>query len=145
MLFDQISADMKQALLAGEALRLSVLRMLISELNYKKIDLGHDLTDEETMAVIRREVKKRDEAILSYTAGGRVEQAKQESAEKEILQKYLPVLLTEEQIEAEIAKLEGLQTVADFGQAMRIASGVFRGRAEGSLVAKAVKKWMESK
>lgn len=89
MLSDRIKADMVAALKAGEVLRLSVLRLLVSELNYKKIEMQKELTDEDVMGVIFREVKKRKEAVESYTAGGRQEQAEQEQREMEILKEYV--------------------------------------------------------
>lgn len=121
---------------AGQSLRLSVLRMLISAANYKQIDAHRDLTDEEVLGVISNEAKKRREAIDSFKAAQREEQAAKEQQELDILAAYLPKQLTEEEIRGEIGKLD-LGT--DFGQAMRVASPLFRGRADGSLVAKLVK------
>lgn len=120
-------------------MRTSVLRMLVSELNYKQIDVQRDLTDEDVLVVIAKEVKKRKEAIESYTAAGRAESAAKEKQELEILQVYLPTLMTEAEVRAEIAKMEQLKGMTDFGQAMKIVSPMFKGRAEGGIVAKIVK------
>ena len=144
-LFIQISEECKQALLSREALKLSVLRMLLSELNYKKIDIQRELTDEDIISVIRKEVKKRQEAIESYIAGGRKDQAEQEAQEKVILEKYLPTLMSEDEIKKQIAEIKEISGLTDFGQIMRIVSPVFKGKADGSLVAKLVREWMELK
>jgi len=135
MILDQVRADQITAMKAGEALRLSVLRMLISALGYKQIDLHRDLRDEDTLTVIASEAKKRREAIASYTAAGRTDSAAKETEELKILQAYLPTLMSEDEVRQELVKLE---LPKDFGQAMRIASPLFKGRADGSLVAKLV-------
>ena len=117
-----IKADLVAAMKSGQALKLSVLRMLLSAINYKQIDLQHDLSDEEILTVVSNEAKKRREAIESYTAANRSDQAAQEQRELEILHAYLPAQLGEEEIRAQIAKM---QLPPDFGQAMKLASPVF--------------------
>lgn len=147
MLIDQIKADLVVAMKAQDALTVSVLRMLLSEFNYKKIDVQRELTDEDVVAVLLKEAKKRREAIDSYTAGGRAEQAESEQKELEILQKYLPVQMTEEEVLEVIKGLsnEVIKDGADFGQVMRVVSPMFRGRADGKLVAQVVQKWLQSR
>lgn len=136
MLSDRIRNDLNAAMRAGGALRVSVLRMVLSALNYKKIELQRELTEADETAVVQNEAKKRREAIESYRAGGRPEQEKQEAQELEILQAYLPKQMTEEEIGNEIKRLNLPQ---DFGQAMKMAAPMFKGRADGGLVAKIVK------
>lgn len=133
---NRIKADLTTAMKAGDPLRLSVLRMLVSALGYKQIDLQRELTDEEVIFVVGNEAKKRREAVESYTKAGRADSAEKEGQELKILQVYLPTLMTEEEIRAEISKLE---LPKDFGQAMRIVSPMFKGKADGSLVASVVK------
>ena len=120
---------------SGETLKVSVLRMLLSELNYKQIDVQRELTQEDVVQVLNREAKKRREAIESYTAAGRGEQAQKERQELEILQAYLPKMMSEIEIEKEIGKMD---LPGDFGQAMRVVAPIFKGRADGGLVAKLV-------
>ena len=136
MLSDQIRIDLTTSMRAGDSLRTSVLRMLLSELNYKKIELQKDLEDVDVVAVLQKEAKKRREAIEAYTKGGRSEQADMEAKELEILQTYLPKQMTEDEVRAEIATL-GLS--GEFGQAMRIVSPIFKGKADGQMVARVVK------
>ena len=136
MLSDRMRDDLKKAMKAGESLRVAVLRMALSAFNYKKIELQRELTEADEVGVAQNEAKKRREAIESYLAGGRDEQAKTEEAELLILQEYLPKQMSEEEIEMEIVKLS---LPKDFGAAMKIAAPVFRGRADGGLVARIVK------
>lgn len=136
MLIDQIKKDQVAAMKAGEALRLSVIRMLLSSAAYKKIELQHDLSDAEVLTVISSEAKKRLEAIASYQAAHREAQAAQEQQELQILQAYLPAQLSEEEIQTELDKL---QLPPDFGQAMKMVAPIFKGKADGSVVARLVK------
>ena len=136
MLIDQIKKEQVAAMKASQALRLSVIRMLLSAVAYKKIELQHDLSDVEVLTVIGNEAKKRREAIASYQAAHREAQAAQEQQELAILQAYLPAQLSEKEIQTELSKL---QLPPDFGQAMKMASPLFRGRADGSLVAEIVR------
>lgn len=136
MLSDQIRLDMTAAMKAQEPLRLSVLRGISSELNYKKIELQRELADTDVVAVLQKEVKKRKEAIEAYTKAGRAESAAKETEELGILETYLPKQLTEEEIKAEMGDLSRF---ASFPEAMKELSQNFRGRADGALVVKIVK------
>ena len=136
----RIKVDLTAAMKAGDALRVSVLRMLLSELNYKKIDLGRELTDEDAIGVLQKEAKKRREAIASYTAGRRTEQAESEGRELAILTAYLPQQMSEEEVRAEIhQEMQKVGQPADFGAAMKVFSPMFRGKADGGMVARLVK------
>jgi len=128
------------AIKSGQVLRLSTLRLLQSALGYKQIELRRELTDAEVLTVIAAEAKKRREAIASYQSAHRDDQANQEQQELEILQAYLPAQLSEDEIRAELAKL---QLPTDFGQAMKMATAVFKGRADGAVVARLVKEKLQ--
>lgn len=132
---DRIKADVAAAMKSGDALKVGVLRMLTSALGYKRIDVQRDLTDEDVIAVVQNEAKKRREAIESFEKAGRAEQAAKEKQELEILQAYMPKMMSEKEVRTELDKLELPQ---DFGQAMKIAAPVFKGKADGSLVARLV-------
>lgn len=95
MLANRIRQDMTAALKAGDSLRLSVLRLLLSALDYKRIDLRREPAETDVINVIRNEARKRREAVVSYTQGGRTEQAKVEQAELEVLLSYLPPQLAD--------------------------------------------------
>ncbi len=135
---DRIKADLTSAMKLGDALKVSVLRMLISALGYKQIDVQRDLTDEDVVVVVQNEAKKRREAIESFGKAGRSESVAKEKQELEILQAYMPKMMSEEEVRDEVTKILSNQDIKDFGQAMRIVAPVFKGRADGSLVAKLV-------
>jgi len=145
MLSDKLQSDLILALKAGESLRVSVLRMLLSEINYKKIAVQRDLTDTDIVDVIQKEVKKRREAIESYNQAGRTEQANTEKQEMEILQAYLPKQMNEKdlriEIEKEINKLDEA-TKSNFGQVMKVVLPLFKGKADGALVAAIVREYV---
>jgi uncharacterized protein YqeY len=136
MLEDQIKADLHASTMASSVVCRDTLRMLISELNYKRIEVQRDLTDVDVIAVVQKEVKKRNEAIISWEAANRLDSANKEREELNILQVYLPVQMTEEEIKSELIKMD---LPKDFAQAMKIASPAFRGKAGGKLVAELVK------
>ena len=133
---DLIKADLMAAMKSGDGLKVSVLRMLSSEFNYKAIEVQRELTQEDILAVLNKEAKKRREAIDSFGKAGRPEQVEKEKKELEILSVYLPTLMSEDEVRAEIAKLD---LPKDFGQAMRMASPLFKGKADGGMVANIVK------
>jgi len=133
---DLIKADLMAAMKSGDGLKVSVLRMLSSEFNYKAIEVQRELTQEDVLAVLNKEAKKRREAIDSFGKAGRPEQVEKEKKELEILSVYLPTLMSEDEVRAEIAKLD---LPKDFGQAMRMASPLFKGKADGGMVANIVK------
>ena len=83
---------------AHDEIRTSTLRLLLSALNYEKIDKQHELTDEEESIVIRREAKKRKESIEMYTNNNAPDRAAKEEAELKILAEYLPPETSEEDL-----------------------------------------------
>jgi uncharacterized protein len=140
MLTDKIKSDLIESMKARDEVRTMVIRMLLSEMNYKRIELQKDLEEGDVVATIQKEVKKRREAIESFTAGGRTEQAAAEQKELEILKKYLPEQMTEEQVAMEIKAIPELAGLTEFGQIMKIVAPRFRGKADGGMVAAVVKK-----
>jgi len=95
MIAQTLQAKIGESMKAHDEVRTSTLRLLLSALNYEKIDKQHDLNDEEEMVVIRREAKKRKEAIEMYRKAGAEDRAVKEEAELKILQEYLPPELTD--------------------------------------------------
>ncbi|MFY9462878.1 MAG: GatB/YqeY domain-containing protein, partial [Candidatus Sungiibacteriota bacterium] len=101
-----------------------------------------DITDEEVMAVIHSEAKKRKDAIAEYSRAGRIESAKKEAEELAILEKYLPQELTDEEIEKLLVPLAKGATEKDFGKIMSAAMKAVSGRASGDRVSAAVKRML---
>lgn len=141
----QFTQDLQAAVKAGDRLKTETLRMLVSELNYKKIELQKDLTEEDMLGVVKKEAKKRREAIESFKMGGRQVQADQEAAELAFLETYLPAQLSAVEIRDQISEIREIEGLTDFGQVMRIVAPKFRGVADGAAVAAAVKEILAPK
>ncbi len=95
---EKIAEELKNAMKNGDKFKLSVLRMLKSALQLEKINKKHDLTDEEVIAVIKRQVKTRRDSLAEYEKYGKDEEVKNLEQEIEILNVYLPAEMTEEEI-----------------------------------------------
>lgn len=133
-LTEQIRTELTAAMKARDAERLSTLRMLQSAFKYQQIESGHELSDEEAMAVIRKAVKQRQDSIEQFTKGNRPELAEKERREMELLKTWLPPELTDEEIETgirEIVASTGAQSKKDMGKVMKEASAKYKGRVDG--------------
>jgi uncharacterized protein YqeY len=117
-----------------------VLRFLISEIKNREIDAKHELTDDEVIELLRRETKRRTEAIAQYTAGGRVDIVETEKQELAVIEVYLPQLMDAGAVEAIVDQVVTANPGADFGQVMRAAMAQLKGQADGKMVSEAVKK-----
>ncbi len=142
---EKINKDIKQAMRDKRREDLSILRMLLSALKNKKIELGNknELTDEEAQAVVKTEVKKRKDSVVSYREGGRTDLAEIEQREIDFLSKYLPDQMDEQEIEkiaVEIISGISEASQANFGQIMSEAMKRTRGQADGKMVSSIVKK-----
>jgi uncharacterized protein YqeY len=136
-LSEQIRTDLTAAMKAQEKDRLSTLRMLQSAIKNEQINIGHELSDEEAMTVIRKAVKQRQDSIEQYTKGNRPELAEKERAEMELLKTYLPPELTDEEVEAGVRKIvasTGAQSKKDMGRVMKEATARYRGRVDGKKI-----------
>ena len=150
MLKQQIQSDSNEFLKAGEQFKLGVLRMLLAAVTTKekekkfkeKIEGDAKLCDEEIIDVISSEIKKRKDAIVLYEKGNRPELADKEKKEIEVLQKYLPEQLSQDElkklIEESIAKT-GAQEMKDMGKVMADLNPRVKGRADSGEVSKIVK------
>jgi uncharacterized protein len=140
-LTDKVRADMTEAMKAQEKERLSTLRMLQSALKNEQINVGHELSDEEAMTVIRKAMKQRQDSIEQYTNAGRTEMAEKERVEMELLKTYLPAELSAEELESgirEIIASTGAQSKKDLGKVMKEATARFKGRVDGKKVQEVV-------
>ncbi|OGM88054.1 hypothetical protein A2573_00935 [Candidatus Woesebacteria bacterium RIFOXYD1_FULL_43_18] len=98
MIAKTLQTKIGEAMKAHDETRTSTLRLLLSAFNYEQINKQHDLTEEEELAVIRREAKKRKEAVEMYKGAGADDRAAKEEAELAILQEYLPPEMGEEEL-----------------------------------------------
>lgn len=147
MLKDQIQADLRQAQLGKDSVKVDTLRLLWSALRYGEIDQGKEFTDVDVISVVQREIKKRKEAAEGFRQGGREEQAAKEEAEAQILSKYLPTQLSDEelnQIIEEAVKETGASSIADMGKVIGLVMSKVVGQAEGARVSAMVKEKLGS-
>jgi uncharacterized protein YqeY len=140
---DRLEAAMRDAMRARDEQRTQTLRMAMAAAHNLKIERRRDLTDDEVVDVLTRQVKQRRESIEMYRAGGREDRAAAEEAEAAILAEFLPEQLGEAEVEAlaraAIAET-GASTPADLGRVMGRLSPQTRGRADGRLVSDVVRR-----
>ncbi len=130
----RLKTDMKTAMKARDSERLTTIRMLISALKNKQIDLGRDVTEDEIVTVLSTEAKKRREAAESYRGGGRDELADKEEAELVVIEDYLPRQLSEEEVGAIVDELiasTGAESKSDMGKVMGPLMGRIKGQFDG--------------
>lgn len=127
-LLEQIDADLKRAMLARDDVTRDTLRMLKSELL--------TLDDPDELTVLTRAVKSRRDSIKSYLEGGRQDLADKEQAEIEVIQRYLPKPLTDDEARAAIAAIiedQGLSSKKDLGKVMKEVRSRYPGQIDGKL------------
>lgn len=135
-LYDQIKTELTKAQKEQNAKLLGCLRLLVSELNYKAIDSG-SLTDEMVISVLQKEAKKRQESIDIYTKVGDSARADHEKYELEIINAYLPKMMDEAAVIAEVDRIAAGSPLRG-GQLVGVVMGQLRGKADGGLVARLV-------
>lgn len=141
--------DARRALKQGEQLMLDTLRMALASMRNREIEKrgkGEDemLTEEEVIAVLRSEAKKRRDATEAFHSAGREELATKENAERLIIEKYLPREISDEEIEKILQPLVAGSSMKDFGRMMGAAMKQVAGRASGDRVGRVVKRLLEA-
>lgn len=139
---DKLQNDLKAAQRARDKIKVSTLRLLLSEIKNAQIAKNGDLAEEDLISVLQREAKKRKEAALGFRAGGREQSAQKEETELAILQNYLPEALSNEEltkiVDEAINEL-GVSSISDMGIVMGVVMGRVAGRADGVTVSSLVK------
>ena len=139
---DRITEDMKSALRAHEATRLSTIRLLLAAIKQREVDERKALTDADVLAVIDKMVKQRRDSIAQFTAGKRMDLVAVEQAELDVLQGYLPQQLADAEIDAMIAAViaeTGAVGPAGMGKVMGALKARLAGRADMTVVSARVK------
>jgi len=139
---DRISEDMKAAMRAKDAPRLSTVRLLLAALKQKEVDERVELTDADVLGVIEKMVKQRRESIAQYEKAARADLADQEKFEIGILQAYLPQQMGEAEVAAAVAAAiaeAGASGVKDMGKVMALLKPRLAGRADIGKVSALVK------
>lgn len=141
-LLEQITADMTSAMKSQDKFTLSVLRMLKSALQMEKISKMHDLNDDEVIAVVKRQVKQRKDSITEYEKFNKTEEVENLNKEIEVMSKYLPAELSEEELSKMIDEAFNEvkpESVKDMGKVMKYVTEKAGNRADMGTVSKMVK------
>lgn len=141
MILEKIQNDLKNAQLERDEIKVATLRMLLSEIKYAQIQKG-ELKDEDVLAVIQKEGKKRQESVQAYKAAGREELAEKEEKEAAVLSSYLPKQLSDEElttiVEQTINELEAT-SLSDMGRVIGAVRVKVGSSADGSRISQVVK------
>src|ERR1035437_3774605 len=146
----KLQEELKQSMLARNELKTSVLRMLLSAINYYEIQkggAGYQATEEDIMTVAQNQAKQRRDSIEQFKTAGRQELVDKETKELEILSVYLPEQIGEEEITKlvkEAIAQTGATSMQDMGKLMGALMPKVKGKADGNLVSSIVKKELTS-
>ena len=143
----KIENAVKDAMRSRDAETLSVLRMFLAAVKNREIEKrakGGEMSEDDVMAVLKSEVKKRRDAITEFQKGGRQELADKEAREMMILEKYLPAEISDEEIEKLLQPLVAGASVSDFGRVMSAAMKAVAGRASGDRVSAMVRRLLSA-
>jgi uncharacterized protein YqeY len=139
---DRITEDMKEAMRARQADRLSTIRMLLAACKQKEIDERITLDDAAVIGIVDKLIKQRKDSVTAFAQAGRTDLVNKEAAEIQVLEAYLPQRLDATQIAAEVARIvaqTGASGPADMGKVMGAAKAQLAGKADMALVSAAVK------
>ncbi|MDX6285967.1 MAG: uncharacterized protein QOG53_1452 [Frankiales bacterium] len=142
---EQLHADLTTSLKARDELRTATLRMALAAVTMEEVagKQARTLSDDDVLAVLTREAKKRREAAQAFDDGGRAELADRERAEGEVLAEYLPAQLGDDELAALVAAAiteSGAESPKAMGQVMKVLNPQVAGRAEGGRVAAEVRR-----
>ena len=145
-ILERLNADLKAAMKERDTERLSTLRMAISALNYRRIEKTGQLSDEDQLDVMRKQVKQREDSIAEFTRGKREDLASKETREREILKHYLPAELDAQSLASSVREaLASLGPDPQFGPAMKAAMAALKDKASGKAIQEAVRAALEKK
>ena len=139
---DRITEDMKSAMRAKDAARLSTIRMLLAACKQREVDERIVLDDAMVVAIVDKLIKQRKDSIGQFAAAGRTDLVDKETAELAVLEAYLPARLSAEQVAAEVGKIVaelGASGPGDMGKVMGAAKAKLGGTADMGTVSAAVK------
>ena len=143
----RIQEDMKSAMRAGEKHKLANIRMVMAAIKQREVDERIELDDAQVLVVIDKMVKQRRESIAQFAAGGRADLVAREEAELRLLSAYLPVPLTDAELEALISEAvaaTGAASIKDMGKVMAAIKARAAGRADMGAVGARIKARLSS-
>ncbi len=136
-LLPTLQSDLKEAMRAGDVVARETLRMMITALKNRRIELMADLSEAEELAVLTKQVKSREDSAAQYDAAGRGELAERERAEICVVRRYLPEQLSEDAVRELVARTiaeTGATSKKDVGTVMKRIMAEHKGRVDGKLV-----------
>lgn len=134
---ERLREEMKDAMRAGEKIRLGALRMLSAAITNREKEVGHELSDDEVREVAGREVKRRNESIEAFEKAGRTDLVDKETSERSVVELYAPAQLSEAEVDAMIDEAiaqTGAMSAKEMGRVMGVVMGRAKGRVDGSVV-----------
>ena len=134
---EKLLSNMKEAMKSKDSVKLGTVRGVISAVKNQEIDLKKELSEEEILTIVSREVKKRKEASVLYEKGNRPELKDKEIQEMKILQTYLPEQVSEKDLRRRIQEViaeTGAEGMKDFGEIMKTLVPEFKGKADNGLI-----------
>lgn len=146
-LLETLQKDMVAAMKAKDKEKLSTIRLLKAAATNEKINLGHDLTSDEEVAVLSRELKQRKDSLAEYKAADRPETVATLQNEIKIVESYMPAQLSEEEVKQVVAETIAAvhaESPSDFGKVMGAVMPKLKGQADGKLVNSTVKELLSN-
>lgn len=139
----KINEELKAAMKAKETVRIDALRSLRSAIiEFNKSGAGHEMNEEEALAILRSAAKKRRDSIDMYLKGNRQDLADKEKEELKVIEEFLPEQMSEEEVEKVVSGIiadTGAESMKDMGKVMGAAMKALQGKADGNIVQKIVK------
>ncbi len=138
---EKLTVDLKEAMMARDELRVSTIRFLMADMKNYKIEKQRELTDEDIVTLLERQIKRHRESIEGFEKGNRAEMADKEKKELAILQTYLPEQMSKEEIEKAVTDViakTGASSIQEMGKVMGALASL-RGKADFTLVSQTVK------
>ena len=145
-LLESLQKDMVAAMKAKDKTKLSTVRMLKAAVTNEQISVGHDLTSDEEVSVLSRELKQRKDSLEEFKAAGRDQAVADLEAEIAVVESYLPEQLSVDEVKAvvkETIEAVGATSKADFGKVMGVLMPKLKGKADGKLVNATVKELLQ--
>ena len=140
---EQINNDIKEAMKAKDVERRDALRLLSSAMKQVEVDERKELSDDDVIAIIQKQIKQRNDAASQYKAAGRDDLYAKEVGEIAIFETYLPAQLDDAELESAIKEIiakTGAATMKEMGKVMGMASKELAGQADGKRISECVKK-----
>ena len=140
-LYDKLMDELKTAMKAHDSVAMNAIRGVIAKAKDVTVNAGKEMTDDAILQVIAKGVKQREESIAQFMAAGRAELAEGEKVEMELLKKYLPAQMSEDEVAAVVKAVvadTGATSKKDMGKVMKEVMARVKGQADGKLVSRLV-------